>query len=341
MARMIPANERLKHRYLDYLKQAKGRDEKTLDKVAAALNEFEAAIGWKDFKRFSRHWGGVFKTHLERARNKRTGRPLSVSTVDAMLAYVKAFILWLADQPGYKSRVGYADAEYFNNSKKAARAAHTQRPIPYPSLDQCLHAFTAMPEDDTFQKRDKALFAFFMLTGARVGATATLLLKHVNLFDGHIFQDAREVATKNAKTIDTWFFPVDPAYRAFFEEWVRHLREVELFSDTDPLFPKAKIEMRNSKFAKTGLAREVYSGGGKFNAIIRQAFARAHMPDFTPHAFRKTLAVHCDHISKTREEFKALSMNLGHEHVATTVDSYIPMSRERQGEIVRGLNTRK
>jgi hypothetical protein len=42
MARMIPANERLKHRYLDYLKQAKGRDEKTLDKVAAALNEFEA-----------------------------------------------------------------------------------------------------------------------------------------------------------------------------------------------------------------------------------------------------------------------------------------------------------
>jgi hypothetical protein len=34
-------------------------------------------------------------------------------------------------------------------------------------------------------------------------------------------------------------------------------------------------------------------------------------------------------------------MNLGHEHVATTVDSYIPMSRERQGEIVRGLNTRK
>jgi integrase len=220
MARMIPANERLKHRYLDYLKQAKGRDEKTLDKVAAALNEFEAAIGWKDFKRFSRHWGEVFKTHLERARNKRTGRPLSVSTVDAMLAYVKAFILWLADQPGYKSRVGYADAEYFNNSKKAARAAHTQRPIPYPSLDQCLYAFKAMPEDDKFQKRDKALFAFFMLTGARVGAAATLMLKHVNLFDGHIFQDAREVATKNAKTIDTWFFPVDCAYREFFEEWV-------------------------------------------------------------------------------------------------------------------------
>ena len=61
MARMIPGNERLKHRYLDYLKQAKGRDEKTLDKVAAALNEFEASIGWKDFKRFSRNWGEMEK----------------------------------------------------------------------------------------------------------------------------------------------------------------------------------------------------------------------------------------------------------------------------------------
>jgi hypothetical protein len=49
------------------------------------------------------------------------------------------------------------------------------------------------------------------------------------------------------------------------------------------------------------------------------------------------LALHCDQISRTREEFKALSMNLGHEHVATTVDSYIPMSRERQGEIVRRM----
>ena len=140
MAKLIPANERVKHRYLEYLKQAKGRDEKTLDKVAAALTEFEAAIGWKDFKRFSRHWGEILKTHLEKARNRRTGRPLSGSTIDATLAQLKAFILWLADQPGYKSRVGYTDAEYFNNSRKAARAAHAHRPIAFPSMEQCVHA---------------------------------------------------------------------------------------------------------------------------------------------------------------------------------------------------------
>lgn len=169
MPKKNASSVRVKHKYLDYLKQAKGRDEKTLDKVAAAISEFEKAIGGKDFKQFHRGWGERFKSHLEKARNKRTKKPLSPSTVDATLAYVKAYILWLADQPGLKSRIRYSDAEYFNNSRKGSRVAHAKRPIPYPSMEQALHAFQAMPEQDKFQRRDKALFAFFMLTGARDG----------------------------------------------------------------------------------------------------------------------------------------------------------------------------
>ncbi|MBK0398491.1 site-specific integrase [Limibaculum sp. M0105] len=338
MVKVIPENEHIKHRYLYHLKQAKGRDEKTLDKVAAALSQFEAAIGWKDFKRFRREWGERFKTHLKKARSKRTGRPLSQSTVDATLAQVKAFVLWLADQPGYKSRVGYSDADYFNNSLKASRAAHARRATPYPSMEQCLHAFHGMPEVDVFERRDKALFAFFMLTGARVGAVASLRLKHVNLFDGHVFQDAREVATKNAKTFDTWFLPVDPSYREYFERWVIYLREVELFSDTDPLFPKPRMALRSGKFAKDGLAREHYEGTGKLTSVIRAAFARVHLPQFTPHSFRKTLVLYGDRICQTREQFKAYSMNMGHENLATTMESYLPVSRERQAELLKSLS---
>ena len=44
MPKTIASNVRMKHRYLDHLKQAKGRDEKTLDKVASALTEFEKAV---------------------------------------------------------------------------------------------------------------------------------------------------------------------------------------------------------------------------------------------------------------------------------------------------------
>ena len=56
--------------------------------------------------------------------------------------------------------------------------------------------------------RDRAIIAFTLLTGARDGATASFKLKHIDLVVGKIDQDAREVATKHAKTFPTFFFPV-------------------------------------------------------------------------------------------------------------------------------------
>ncbi|MEJ6388824.1 hypothetical protein [Gymnodinialimonas ulvae] len=167
---------------------------------------------------------------------------------------------------------------------------------------------------------------------------ASLLLKHVNLFDGHVFQDPRDVAAKNGKLIDTWFFPVDPLYREYFERWVTNLREVELLGDVDAVFPKAKMGMVDKRFAKVGFAREGYSSGAPLNAIIKAAFRRVQMPPFTPHAFRKTLVRYGDGICRSMEQHKAWSMNLGHAHLATTTNSYLPVSRERQGEVISGMS---
>ena len=43
------SNVRIKREYLGYLKQAKGRDEATIDAVAKSLARFEESTGWKDF----------------------------------------------------------------------------------------------------------------------------------------------------------------------------------------------------------------------------------------------------------------------------------------------------
>ena len=82
---------------------------------------------------------------LSEAKNEKTGKPLSKATVDGTLRSVKAFVLWLAGQQGYRSRISYADAEYFNLNAKDARVAHEDRDTPFPSLEQCLHAFAQMP----------------------------------------------------------------------------------------------------------------------------------------------------------------------------------------------------
>jgi hypothetical protein len=45
-----------------------------------------------------------------------------------------------------------------------------------------------------------------------------------------------------------------------------------------------------------------------------------------------------DRLCDTREQRKAWSQNLGHEHLATTIVAYMLVSRERRGELLRMMN---
>jgi len=333
-------NERTKRTYAIYLKEAKGKDGATIDKVQASLVQFEESTRYKSFKKFHIDQAGRFKDYLAKAKNTRTGKPLSHATIDASLRIVKAFFVWLAGRPGYRSVLSYADCSYFNNTAKNTRIAHAQRDIPHPTMIQARHAFDAMPGTTDIEMRDKAAFALFMLTGIRDGAAASLRLKHVNLEEGHIFQDARDVKTKNGKTINTWFYPVDAIYRECFENWVRYLRTEKMFGNADALFPKVKMENRAGKFVAVGLSRDPYANAGKLNEAIRNAFAMVQLPEFTPHSFRKTLALYCNEVCTTLEEYKAWSLNLGHENLATTVSAYMPVNAQRQRELIRKMGAR-
>lgn len=338
MARYVEENERIKRDYSFYLRDAKGQDHKSIDKALAAIRRFEESTKYKPFRKFNRLQASAFKDYLARAKNTRTGAPLAITTIDTTLRSVQGFFHWLVGKPGFKRIVSYNDVEYFNNTMKAGRAAHAQRDIPYPSMEQCAHAFQAMPNETEFEKRDKALFAFFMLTAARDGATASLKLKHVNIETGQVFQDGREVDTKNAKTFRSQFFPVDPAYRVCLCDWVIFLKTVKLFDPTDALFPKAKIAHVPGKgFANIGLDHTGYSSSAKLNEIVRNAFASVQLPKFTPHSFRKTLIKYGDEVCTSMEQLKAWSLNLGHENLATSINSYLPVSEARQLEILSGM----
>jgi hypothetical protein len=99
------------------------RDEVSIDAAAAAISRFEGYTRHRDFKTFHFEQARGFKTHLMSSKNARTDRPLSASTVRSTLAALKAFFIWLADQPGYASRIKYADAEYFSAPDSVSRVA--------------------------------------------------------------------------------------------------------------------------------------------------------------------------------------------------------------------------
>src|SRR5208283_6138201 len=99
--------------------------------------------------------------------NARTGKALAASSVHATLGALKAFFVWLADQPGYASRIKYADAEYFNAPDNLSRIATARRFKACPTLAQIRAMIDAMPNETEIEKRDRALLAFAILSGAR------------------------------------------------------------------------------------------------------------------------------------------------------------------------------
>jgi integrase len=333
-----PQNERIKRAYFTYLAEAKGFSEPTLDGVAKALSRFETYTKFRDFKAFHIEQAKGFKVSLAEQTSARTNDRLSKATLYGTLTALKRFFIWLAGQPGYKSRIAYSDAEYFNLSAKETRIAKAHRDARVPTLEQIRHVIRTMPAATEIERRDRALVAFTILTGARDGAIASLKLKHIDIVEGRVDQDARQVKTKFSKSFTTWFFPVGDDISRIVVDWANHLQREKLWGLDDPLFPATKIVVGDTRhFEAAGLDRKHWSSAGPIRTIFRDAFAAASLPYFNPHSFRKTLALLGGQICKSPEEYKAWSQNLGHENVLTTFSSYGDVARHRQAEIIRGL----
>jgi integrase len=342
MAKHNANNERTKRRYFSYLKEAKRHSEGTVDSVAKALDRFETYTDHRDFKKFHFEQAIAFKKHLSEQRNQQTGDKLSKATLYSTLSNLKRFFQWLSEQPGYKSRLQYCNADYFNLSDKEMRVATARREQKAPTLEQIKHVISNMPGDTEIERRNRALIAFTLLTGARDGAIASMKLKHVDLSAGCVHQDAREVKTKSSKTFTTYFFPVGDEIHVIVADWVKYLQEENLWGNDDPLFPATKVALGNKhQFEVIGLDRKQWSSATAIRKIFKEAFVKAGLPYFNPHSFRNTLVRLGQTSCRNAEHLKAWSQNLGHEKVLTTLYSYGQVETQRQGEIIKGLASQK
>jgi integrase len=338
MTKHNASNERIKHRYFEFLKEAKRQSNASVDAAAKALDRFEECTGWRDFKTFHFHQAIGFKKKLVEQKSRRSGDELSKATLYATLTQLKRFFQWLALHPGYKSRLRYSDAEYFNLSDNDTRIAKARREQKVPTLEQIKHVISSMPSNSEIEKRNRALFAFTLLTGARDSAAASIKLKHIDLTANCVHQDAREVQTKFRKTFTTYFFPVGDEIRQIVVEWVAYLREIKRWDSGDPLFPATQVAIGPSKqFEVSGLKRVHWRNASPVRLIFREACSSAGVPYFNPHSFRNTLVQLGERLCNSPEQFKGWSQNLGHEKALTTLLSYGEVPVSRQGEIMRDL----
>src|SRR5215813_10341706 len=176
-----PENERIKRAYFAHLQAARGLSEASIDAAAKAIHRFESSTGFRSFKKFRIEQAIAFRRCLYYAINVRTEKSLSKATVLQTLNLLRAFMLWLAEQPGYRSRIRYSDADYFRLSEKETRIAKAPQPRPIPTPEQIERVLRTMPTVSDIERRNRALVAFTWLTGIRDGALASLKLKHVNV----------------------------------------------------------------------------------------------------------------------------------------------------------------
>jgi site-specific recombinase XerD len=59
-----PKNERIKRDYFEYMKEARGHSEQSIDAIAAALDRFERFTKFADFRDFRKDQAIDFKEHL-------------------------------------------------------------------------------------------------------------------------------------------------------------------------------------------------------------------------------------------------------------------------------------
>jgi site-specific recombinase XerC len=248
MRKHHPKNERIKREYFVWLEEAKRMNPSSVDQVAAAIAQFEDTTGHRDFAAFHFEQARKFKRVLVESTNPATGVGLAKATIYSRLMAVKAFFVWLAGQSGYKSRLTYSDMDYFNPSNNDGRIARAIRERPAPTLEQIRHALSAMPAESDIERRDRAVIAFAILSGARDDAIASMLVRHVDLDRRTVFHDARGVRTKNRKTFTSTFFPVGTDIESIVAEWISFLTKERLYGPDEPLFPStsSRLEQQGS-----------------------------------------------------------------------------------------------
>lgn len=314
MLEVNPQNERLKLDWIEELEVSKAGS--TIDQRLAALGQYEAATDWADFNDIDRD---RVKTYLDALRST----PTRMRTKQAKVRHVRGFFDWMiADERlrPKKVRKALLSLRLTDKEERAGRAVKT---VDHATVAQIQDTIQAMPKISAVDRRNRALLAFTLLSGARDGAIVTMKLKHVRWAEREVLQHPDEVATKASKLIQTWFFPVGKAFEDEVESYLTYLKEKLSFTPNDPLFPSTRIGQDDQdRFAPIGLTKTHWASAAPMRKIFKDAFTANGMRYYNPHSFRNTVTALGYELDLGPKHMKAWSQNLGHSKLDTTYNSY-------------------
>jgi integrase len=318
-------SEQIKRDFFEQLKGARGFAKSSIHVFADSIAQWEKFTKDHDFSNFSKAKASAFVEWLSTRLSKTKSGKIALVTQYNYLRRVKKFFEWLSDQPGYKNKISKNDVNFLRLSKKDARIAQQGTTRRMPVFEDIKTLIESIEIKNEIDKRDRALISLTFITGGRISAVTTLRMKNFDKHEKIINQNPGDgVKTKSSKQISCTFFPIgwdEP--EKYFMEWYQYL-ESKGFQPDDPIFPAtlSGFGSRKSNPAKDIISKNFWGNAGSARNIFRKRFGEANLPYFHPHSFRHLIVSIVSKNRLTEEEKKAISLNLGHEDVATTFGSY-------------------
>jgi len=332
MTKVNLKNEQLK---LAWLKELERDDsEYTIAHKLAALACFEEATDYLDFTKITVQAVDSFTDFVtKRPTRSRT----NVSTVNS----VKSFFQWMVMDERIKGKTARKPINALRLKRKDRTASKARQSRPIATISQIEVTVKAMPKTTAIERRNRALIAFTLLSGARDGAIISMRLNHVDLINKQVHQDPNEVDTKAGKQINTWFFPVGEFFIQEVEDYLTYLKAKQGFTSNDYFFTSSARGLNeDNQFCMVGITKERWTNAQPMRDIFRKAFNAVDQPYFNPHSFRKTLMAMAYELELSGEGIKAWSQNLGHEKLDTSVNNYGPVSLDRQRMRIMALHNK-
>lgn len=344
MSKYKAKNEKVKRNYFKFLQEAEGYSVKTIESIEKSLWDFEMFTKDDDYANFNAKTAQEFKKWLSVKKTKK-GEVINLSTQHQRLRLIKKFFVWLSGQNGYKSKVSSYDASYLRMDKRLAKIATSPKVEDYPTLEHIKKLCESIEINTEIDQRDRALIAFTLLSGMRDKAIITLPLGCFNENTYEIRQDPNYgVETKFSKQIQSTLFQFDAVLISYVVEWAKYLKEVKMFNNADPLFPSTKVEQMSETeyiFEVKGVEPIYWKSTSTIRKIFEERAKKADLPYYSPHKFRHTATREATDSCKNAEQIKAVSQNLGHEHVSTTLSTYGRLHNNRVIEVISDLNFKK
>ncbi|MBN4056826.1 site-specific integrase [bacterium AH-315-J21] len=323
-------NAKVVRLYVGYVRDAKRLSETTIRAIEKAIHSYEIATEDADFKTFDRQKARRFTAWLEKVGP--SGNGASAHQSYQILRQLSAFFHWLASRSGYKSRIVSSDIEYLSLEKIKMQRINSPISVDWPDREFVNELVNSISVENELDRRDKALVCFLFLSGMRDMAIATLPL---GCFDSKTLEVRQfpdmGVKTKNSKRFVSKLFTFDENLLLIVTNWVSHLKIKRGFQSTDPIFPRTLVvrHQQTGEFATQDIEPVFWKGAGPIRSILKSRSERAGLKYYKPHSFRHAASQLELRQCMNPEEIRAVSQNLGHENVGTTLTNYAKLTPDR------------